>query len=241
MEFVKPLDGTSPPLVLTLAQIPKKPEGTLAVAVRGTNENGPLRFADTINFQKASSRKKLCDQLAQITGGSFADAVLMQAYSELLSTQKAAPDREEFTIILRKMTEQDAQGSSLIVPPDADAEEISASFRRAIDELAVFSPNMVLIWPKSCADKLIVVDVDYHHFTTPPDASYIEALAEAVRPRPLAWWRSHGGGLHLVYVPVPPYAADELAACAALSIFQSDPTATVELLTSTRHPRSPRT
>jgi hypothetical protein len=86
----------------------------------------------------------------------------------------------------------------------------------------------------------MIVDVDYHHLPTPPSEDFTTALAEAIRPRPLAWWRSHGGGLHLVYVAVPPFDANELAACAALAVTQIDPTATIDLLTETRHPKSER-
>lgn len=90
--------------------------------------------------------------------------------------------------------------------------------------------------------QLAVLDVDYHEedLDHRPDAPHLQRLVEQVRPQPSLWWRTHGCGLRLVYVAQQGFLAEELAACATLSLRALDPAARVEILVRTRHPAYPR-
>jgi hypothetical protein len=81
--------------------------------------------------------------------------------------------------------------------------------------------------------EISIVDVDCHHWSTPPSHREMQAHLAAVAPMPDAAWISHGMGLKLVYVG--PHHRDR-ALAAALSVPKSF---TIELLQRTRHPGSP--
>jgi hypothetical protein len=78
--------------------------------------------------------------------------------------------------------------------------------------------------------QLTIIDGDVHHWPSPPQLDEIGAYLAAVTPHPDAAWRSHGGGVKLVYVG--PNHEDK-ALAAALSLPRSFH---VEILNHTRHP-----
>jgi len=241
MPFAKSLDGSNPLLVLTVAPGTGRNRDVLLIEIRQGDANGPLLYADKSDLTKASSRRTLLTNVRGVAGmPAMTDTMLMQVLAEYRAWLDHPTKAQPFQIILRGKTEHDSQGVVIPVAEPADAAAVTTALRTALNDMAIGAPDMLLTWPTNHADKLAVVDVDYHHLPEAPSEDYTAALAAAVRPRPLAWWRSHGGGLHLVYIAVAPYAANELAACAALAITSIDPTATIELLTHTRHPKSPR-
>jgi hypothetical protein len=77
-----------------------------------------------------------------------------------------------------------------------------------------------------------IVDIDTHHWSSPPGLDELNAHLAAIMPTPDAAWTSHGRGLKLVFIG--PYHADR-ALAAAFSVPRSF---TVELLRRTRHPRA---
>lgn len=242
MPLVKPIIGSNPPLVMCLESLTKRDVGKVQFEVRPTDINGATLFIDRVDLTSARSRTQLLNNINRLAGMALplTDAMLVQVYTEFVESQARPTAGSEFFLILRRLTEENSQGTRIEVGNPPTPEAVRAAVRRALDEVAIGSPNMVLTWASEHADKLMVLDVDYHHLPSPPSEDFTTALAAAIRPRPFAWWRSHGGGLHFVYVAVPPYDANELVACAALAITQIDPTATIDLLTETRHPKSER-
>lgn len=242
MPLANPIPGASPPLVMTLEPLPKSAAGKVQFEVRQGGSNGTAIFIDRLDLTSARSRTNLLTALNRLAGVAqpVTDAMLVQLHSEFVAWQARPVPGITFALTLRRMDQHNSQGQTFEVGDPPTPEAVRTAIRRAIEDVAVGSPNMVLTWAPEHADKLMVLDVDYHHLPTPPSEDFTTALAEAIRPRPLAWWRSHGGGLHLVYVAVLPYDANELAACAALAVTQIDPTATIDLLTETRHPKSER-
>lgn len=82
------------------------------------------------------------------------------------------------------------------------------------------------------ADALCCLDIDYHD-KKPPRPEWLENVVYTrTTPKPYAWHLSKGGGLHLFYLPAPPYTAKELAAVAALRYRVIDPSAGLELKTA---------
>lgn len=85
-------------------------------------------------------------------------------------------------------------------------------------------------------ESLCCLDVDYHD-ATPPHREWLENVVRTrVSPRPLAWHFSRGGGLHLFYAEAGAFAADELAAAAALRFRSIDGAAGLELKSVVRGP-----
>lgn len=86
------------------------------------------------------------------------------------------------------------------------------------------------------------LDLDYHDVPIEqrrqPDQ--LAALVKGVHPRPPLWWVTHGRGLRLIYVAMGGLTAEELAACAALTLRSLDASATFEVKSQTRHPCYPR-
>lgn len=92
------------------------------------------------------------------------------------------------------------------------------------------APEPLLMWKDRAA--ICAVDIDG---VSPPDT-----FAATMKPRPWFAWRTHGGGLRLIYAATPLLTADELGAVASLAVRHSHPTARVELKSDTRHPAYPR-
>lgn len=85
-------------------------------------------------------------------------------------------------------------------------------------------------------EAMCCLDVDYHD-CAPPPRPWLETLVETrLAPRPVAWHFSRGGGLHLFYVAVGSFTAEELAAAAALRFRLTDPAAGLDLVTTVRGP-----
>lgn len=240
MPLAKSLPGSNPPMVITVQPVDRKSNGHLLIEVREKDASGTLRTNTKADLSSATSRARLLTTINSVPGVvPVVDAYLIQLLVDYRAWREPPADVGPFILSLHKVNESDVLGTKVEIALPVEPAAVKTAFRGAIDDLAVGAPNMVLSWNAKHADKLCVVDVDYHGQEAPTE-DFICALAGAIRPRPLAWWRSHGGGLHLVFVAVPPYDANELAACAALTVSGIDPTATVEILTSTRHPRSDR-
>lgn len=117
-----------------------------------------------------------------------------------------------------------------------DESRDTARYFATLDEaLAASIPEGVIEWTdkKACC----LLDIDYHS-STPPDAAWLMAQAQRLKPRPSWVWLSRGGGLHAVYFSQAVMTADELAAVALLSFKHLDVRATGDLLTVTRTPPS---
>lgn len=114
------------------------------------------------------------------------------------------------------------------------------TLRAALDIDDFNDAEPVLEW--SGTDQLAVLDVDYHdvEMNARPNERQLALLARQVRPQPAFSWRSHGRGLHLVYVAVDGFTAAEIAAVAGLSVKGLDSSCSIEIKSETRHPRYPR-
>lgn len=110
--------------------------------------------------------------------------------------------------------------------------------REALAVLDWPAPEPVLSWQGT--EVMACADVDFHA-SAPPAPARLEAIAELVRPRPAAYWVTHGGGLRLVYEGKGGFDAGELAAVACLAVRAQDPLAGLEVKCSTRHPAYPTT
>lgn len=243
MPLIWPLPGTNPPMVMTVEPIDKngKDQDKVRIEVREVDGNGPLRFLDKADLTSAGSRSRLLNQLGRVAGlPSITDFMLVQLLTDYRTWHAKPTAKAPFSIVLRRRNESDTHGVHIEVAAPGNPAAVQKAIHDAIEERAVAGPDMLLTWPTEYADKLTVLDVDYHDLAQAPDEEFTTALAQAIRPRPLAWWRSHGGGLHLLFIAVPPYQADELAACAAIHVTTIDPSASIELLCHTRHPRSGR-
>ncbi len=94
--------------------------------------------------------------------------------------------------------------------------------------------DTLLDWSDS--EAACCLDVDYHG-RQPPSRLWAEAQAGLnTSPAPIGWHFSRSGGLHLFYVGVDDFTAEELAAVAALRWKATDPTAVCELKTQVRGP-----
>jgi hypothetical protein len=97
--------------------------------------------------------------------------------------------------------------------------------------LAATGRDKLLAWRDRQA--MLCLDIDYHN-TSPPPRQRLEAWVESLRPRPVAWHFSRGGGAHLFYVAVGRFTGDELAAAAALRFRTVDASAGLDLVTQVR-------
>lgn len=137
---------------------------------------------------------------------------------------------ENFVIQIRELTQLKRYARQIVTP---DPEE---SLRQAFDVLD--SKESLIEWTDR--NRLCCLDVDYH-YTEPPTTEQIYTIVNRVSPAPFCWHPSHGGGVKLYYVAQPGYTATELAAVAGVQWVEESPTATFDLVKSTRHPCYPRT
>ena len=99
------------------------------------------------------------------------------------------------------------------------------------DHLAATPVTRLLCWTDRAS--MLCLDIGYHN-TSPPPRQHLEAWVEALRPRPVAWHYSKGGGAHLFYVATGRFTAEELAAAAALRFRTVDPSAGLDLVVQVR-------
>jgi hypothetical protein len=235
MPYVKAIAGSAPPLVWVLEPSTNRRGSGFDIAIHKDSAEGPMIFCDQLNLAKASGRNALVRNVPQNIGlPPLTASDLMALHAEFQTWANALPDAAPFSLVLRRKEQPVATGQRIEHTDPIEA------IRQAMDPAISREPDLVIEWSSEHAGLLTMVDVDYHHLIEPPSEEYTDALALAVRPKPFAWWRSHGGGIHLLYAAIAPYTASELAACAAIAINVLDPTATVELLTHTRHPGSTR-
>lgn len=206
------------PVVLELIAVGAKMVGTVLKDEKAV-------WKDTFNPETVRGRKGLRDT-AKATDEQVLDwigqarALNGRLFSIVLAAD-AVPDTPVLTV--RGVEQPASQGSK---------HEINESWVRAV--LPTVPIDHVAEWKG--AELLCCLDIDYHDRTPPSRDLLTTLLHTRVTPRPLAWHFSRSGGLHLFYVAVPPYNAEELAAIAALRFRAFDPTAGLELKTVVRGP-----
>ena len=205
MPYVKPIASSVPPHFWVLT--PKTGSGSKAtiVEIHQDAADGPMLFSDEVNLAKANPRTSLQRALNRLPGlAGVTAADVLAVWNEFQAYATAPQPKAPFALTLRQKEQ-----------PVATAERVEhtdpvAALKLVLDPAVARPPNFLIEWPAAHADLLMLVDVDYHPLPGPPDEQYTEALAHAVRPQPVAWWRSHGGGLHLIYAALAPYTASEL-------------------------------
>lgn len=94
-------------------------------------------------------------------------------------------------------------------------------------------PDAVIFWEGR--DHTCALDLDFHG-VTPPDRTDLLRAADTLSPTPPYWWITRGGGFRGLYHAMGDHTAEELAACAGLSLLSRFPSAKLELLSITRTP-----
>lgn len=147
----------------------------------------------------------------------------------------AAPgaDAGPFTVLLRSKTQPAESAAEFTAPAPAEA------LYAALDCTTFAAPDPLLQWDGK--DRMCCLDIDYHAlpFLARPSASWLEARAANIQPRPVAFHVSHGRGVKLYYAALPGFAAKELAAVAAVGWLQQDARASADLVGVSRHPCYP--
>lgn len=139
-------------------------------------------------------------------------------------------DVQPFTISVRELPQRKQFARQY---SSTDVEEC---LRKAFETLDCTEP--LIEWTER--DRLCCLDVDYH-YTAPPTYDELCRIVSTIRPQPFCWHPSHGGGAKLYYVKQPGFNAIELAAVAGVQWVDQSPTATFDLVKSTRHPLFART
>lgn len=139
-----------------------------------------------------------------------------------LTADTSVVDERQFTI--RGFEQRRDEGEPVGV------DELFGTARR----LEAVGKDALIDW--SDGDVCTCLDIDYHGCPA-PDREWLRTLVYCrLVPRPFVWHFSRGGGLHLFYLSADPYAAEELAAIAALRFRTIDPAAGVELKRCVRGP-----
>ena len=138
------------------------------------------------------------------------------------------PPVEQFDVLLRGKRQVAAQG---VITHDATP---LTAFKMALG-VGTTEPEPILTWTGT--DRLAALDIDWHGIPTLSDEQ-LRSIIHKVQPRPFAAWITHGKGIRCMYHATDQFAADELAAVAAISIKQQPGTALagVEVKNITRHP-----
>lgn len=215
-------------------------KGDAKLAIEVYNENGDIIFQRMLNrytqkdvrwlselahWDIAQTNKQLqqfCESTEDTAGFDF------DLSPELLAEWTKLPDTtspEPFTIQVRELQQlkKFARQVEAATPDDA--------LRAAFEVLDCTEP--LIEWTDR--NKLCCLDVDYH-YTTPPTYDELVATIHQIKPAPFAWHPSHGGGAKLYYHAQPGYTALELAAVAGLQWIEHCPTATFDLVKTSRHP-----
>lgn len=144
-------------------------------------------------------------------------------------TAPAKEDKGKFRILIRPTMAPASKGTEL------EFDDPLVAWQESLKHYA--DTYSVIQW--SGRDRIALLDVDFH-LHEPPPPSRVEAVMRRIRPAPHFFWRSHGGGMHLLYFEHEGFRADELASAAALAALDFCPTATVEVLSITTHPHCQR-
>lgn len=193
------------------------------------------REGDTINAATMDSRNSE-RRFKFAKSVKIPDAELAQAISDFLS-QPAIPAPEvESAFVVRMRGLQQPRDSAIEYTAEIPLDALKAAL--AVRDCS--SPEPVLEWED--VTQLAALDVDFHDLPQSgrPSPEQLTAMANAIRPKPAFSWVSHGRGLKLVYAKAGGLDANELAACATLSVRSLAPTATTEIMSQTRHPGYPR-
>lgn len=140
-------------------------------------------------------------------------------------TRPAESEEEPFTILIRPTLSPASEGVELTHQAPGPA------FEAALKHL----PDTYSVIQWQGRERMALLDVDFHTHAPPPP-NRVEAVMRRIRPAPHWFWRSHGGGMHLLFLEHDGFRADELACAAALAALDFCPTATVEVLSITTHP-----
>ena len=99
-------------------------------------------------------------------------------------------------------------------------------------------PCAEILWDQKT--RIAAADIDFKNDTTRPEDFEIEMLMRLIRPMGFAAWRTHGGGIRIIFASRGHFDANVLAACAAARATVLEPRCTVEIKTATAHPATPR-
>lgn len=137
--------------------------------------------------------------------------------------------RDPLRLTVRGIEQTRDQGT---VYEGAPGESPIALFRRVLD---LVGPDRIVEWPKADADRLAMLDIDYHDPSLRPSSEWVESLVQTkLKPLGPVWNMTRNGGVHVYFEGTDRLQADELAALAALNYKGLDPTAGVEIKTVTR-------
>lgn len=205
-----------------------KRKGTVNLEAK---REGKIFEAMTFRADHAEKRHRFAKK-AGVTDEVVQEAIdkAIQAVVPNPSTAKPSAAPEPFKVLLRGMHQPQAHGQTFVnAYPLAALQAVLA-----VTNYPAAEP--VIEWHGT--DQLASLDFDFHDldFDHRPDPRRLHSLATLIHPRPALWWVTHGRGLRLIYAALDGYLADELGACAALSLRSLEPTATVEILDHTRHP-----
>jgi hypothetical protein len=134
-----------------------------------------------------------------------------------------------FTVYLRGLHRPDAKAL-----PFTEATPLAA-LRLALKHAGLTDAEPVLKWEGS--DQLAALDMDFHDGRSPIHMDNLPCFAV---PSAAITWRTHGGGLRLIYSASDPFTAGDLASLSAFSLKPYCPGATFETLDHCRHPAYPR-
>jgi hypothetical protein len=109
------------------------------------------------------------------------------------------------------------------------------------------APEPLISWKdnEGALSQLAALDVDWHGKDKPRPQD-LDTLAGTCIPCPAFSWRTHGGGLRLIYVATDKFTAEELAGIAAASLFKNRRSylctgvTGMEIKAETRHPGYPK-
>lgn len=140
---------------------------------------------------------------------------------------ESPPEGERVRIVVRAEKQKRRDGTAFTGAP-------CRAFAEALE-----APGDWIEW--AGVDALATLDVDFHGIDAPRWGAQL-ARYQTLPVVPLATWRSHGGGAHLIFLAVDGFTAGELASSAAVELASAFELreARFEVLPRTRHPGSVR-
>ncbi len=146
-----------------------------------------------------------------------------------------APQADPLGLLVRGRLQPASEAARV----EENADPIEA-FKAAL-ELGGNVAEPVIEWDGT--DRLACLDVDFHGVEARflPDEAALTGLLPHWQPTPAVAWLSHGRGFHGIFRDSQGWTAGELAAVSALTVIPRFPEASVEVKSTTRHPKHPRT
>src|SRR5262245_29381761 len=120
-----------------------------------------------------------------------------------------------FRIIMRGLKQRSGPGTRTL-----DTEDPATGLRELLNVADFPAAEPLLLWKDNddALPRLAALDVDWHG-EIKPEPHRLDMLAATCVPQPAFAWRTHGGGLRFIFAAGERFAADELAAVAAASLF----------------------